>query len=66
MTDLPKWSGVGADVVAAAGGEEAVAEARKRSQAWQWSRSSAHVLSPRSFVRETGSARHLQADPRTR
>ncbi|WP_174550852.1 hypothetical protein [Actinomadura latina] len=34
MTDFPKWSEVRAGVVAAAGGEEAVAEARKRNQAY--------------------------------
>ena len=34
MTNFPKWSEVRADVVAAAGGEEAVAEARKRNQAY--------------------------------
>ena len=33
MTSFPKWSEVRADVVTAAGGEEAVAEARKRNQA---------------------------------
>ncbi|MFI0445819.1 hypothetical protein [Actinomadura sp. 6N118] len=34
MTNFPKWSQVRADVVAAAGGEEAVTEARKRNQAY--------------------------------
>lgn len=34
MTNFPKWSEVRAEVVAAAGGEEAVAEARKRNQAY--------------------------------
>ncbi|MBB1252609.1 helix-turn-helix transcriptional regulator [Streptomyces sp. OF3] len=34
MTKFPKWSDVRADVVADAGGEEAVAEARKRNQAY--------------------------------
>lgn len=34
MTNFPKWSEVRADVVAAAGGEDAVAEARKRNQAY--------------------------------
>ncbi|NJQ13547.1 helix-turn-helix domain-containing protein [Streptomyces bohaiensis] len=34
MKKFPKWSDVRADVVAAAGGEEAVAEARKRNQAY--------------------------------
>ncbi|MBB1243363.1 helix-turn-helix transcriptional regulator [Streptomyces durbertensis] len=34
MTKFPKWSDVRADVVADAGGEEAVTEARKRNQAY--------------------------------
>jgi DNA-binding XRE family transcriptional regulator len=34
MKKFPKWSDVRADVVASAGGEEAVAEARKRNQAY--------------------------------
>ncbi|MQS07572.1 MULTISPECIES: helix-turn-helix domain-containing protein [Actinomycetes] len=34
MKKFPKWSDVRADVVAGAGGEEAVAEARKRNQAY--------------------------------
>jgi DNA-binding XRE family transcriptional regulator len=34
MTNFPKWSNVRADVVAGAGGEEGVAEARKRNQAY--------------------------------
>ncbi|MFB4305991.1 helix-turn-helix domain-containing protein [Actinomadura sp. GTD37] len=34
MTKFPKWSEVRADVVAAAGGEEGVAEARKRNQSY--------------------------------
>ena len=34
MTDFPKWRDVRADVVAGAGGEEAVAEARKRNHAF--------------------------------
>lgn len=34
MTNFPKWNEVRADVVAAAGGEEGVAEARKRNQAY--------------------------------
>ncbi|MGW5350553.1 helix-turn-helix domain-containing protein [Streptomyces sp. NPDC004031] len=34
MTDFPKWSDVRAGVVADAGGEEAVAEARRRNQAY--------------------------------
>lgn len=34
MTSFPKWSEVRADVVAGAGGDEAVAEARKRNQAY--------------------------------
>ena len=34
MTNFPKWSEVRADVVAQAGGEEAVTEARRRSQAY--------------------------------
>lgn len=33
MTKFPKWSEVRANVVAEAGGEEAVTEARKRNQA---------------------------------
>jgi DNA-binding XRE family transcriptional regulator len=33
MKKFPKWSDVRADVVAGAGGEEAVTEARKRNQA---------------------------------
>ncbi|WP_106396440.1 helix-turn-helix domain-containing protein [Actinocorallia populi] len=34
MTDFPKWSDVRADIVAEAGGEQAVAEARKRNQSY--------------------------------
>jgi predicted transcriptional regulator len=34
MTNFPKWSDVRADVVAGAGGEEVVAEARQRNQAY--------------------------------
>ncbi|MEU9839396.1 hypothetical protein AB0C69_09270 [Actinomadura sp. NPDC048032] len=34
MTTFSKWSEVRADVVAAAGGEEAVSEGRKRNQAY--------------------------------
>lgn len=34
MTSFPKWSEVRADMVAAAGGEEAVPEARKRNQSY--------------------------------
>lgn len=34
MTDFPKWSDVRAGIVADAGGEEAVAEARRRHQAY--------------------------------
>ncbi|MBB0244261.1 helix-turn-helix domain-containing protein [Streptomyces alkaliphilus] len=34
MKKFPKWSDVRAEVVAGAGGEEAVAEARKRNQAY--------------------------------
>jgi DNA-binding XRE family transcriptional regulator len=34
MTRFPKWSDVRADVVAGAGGDEAVDEARKRNQAY--------------------------------
>lgn len=34
MTNFPKWNDVRTDVVAAAGGEEGVAEARKRNQAY--------------------------------
>jgi DNA-binding XRE family transcriptional regulator len=34
MTNFPKWSDVRADLVAEAGGEEAVAEARKHNQAY--------------------------------
>ncbi|TDE28565.1 helix-turn-helix transcriptional regulator [Actinomadura sp. 6K520] len=34
MTNFPKWSDVRPDVVAAAGGEQGVAEARKRNQAY--------------------------------
>ena len=34
MTGFPKWREVRDDVVAAAGGEEVVAEARKRNQAY--------------------------------
>ncbi|EHR62584.1 helix-turn-helix domain-containing protein [Saccharomonospora cyanea] len=34
MTKFPKWSEVRANVVAEAGGEEAVTEARKRNQAY--------------------------------
>ena len=34
MTNFPKWTDVRASVVAGAGGEEGVAEARKRNQAY--------------------------------
>jgi DNA-binding XRE family transcriptional regulator len=34
MTEFPKWSDVRAGIVADAGGEEAVAEARQRNQAY--------------------------------
>jgi DNA-binding XRE family transcriptional regulator len=34
MTSFPKWRDVRADIVAASGGEEAVAEARRRNQAY--------------------------------
>lgn len=34
MTNFPKWSEVRASIVADAGGEQAVAEARKRNQAY--------------------------------
>ncbi|XVQ13906.1 helix-turn-helix domain-containing protein [Spirillospora sp. CA-255316] len=34
MTSFPKWSDVRAEVVAGAGGEEGVAQARKRNQAY--------------------------------
>lgn len=34
MRNFPKWSDVRADVVAGAGGEQGVAEARKRNQAY--------------------------------
>jgi predicted transcriptional regulator len=34
MTDFPKWRDVRADIVASAGGEQAVAKARKRNQAY--------------------------------
>ncbi|RBQ20038.1 XRE family transcriptional regulator [Spongiactinospora rosea] len=34
MTNFPKWSDVRADIVAASGGEEAVAEARRRNQTY--------------------------------
>lgn len=34
MTKFPKWSDVRADVAAGAGGEEGIAEARKRNQAY--------------------------------
>ncbi|MFG2087365.1 MULTISPECIES: helix-turn-helix domain-containing protein [unclassified Spirillospora] len=34
MTNFPKWSDVRADVVAGAGGEQGVAEARRRNQAY--------------------------------
>ncbi|OIV37883.1 transcriptional regulator [Mangrovactinospora gilvigrisea] len=34
MTDFPKWSDVRADLVADAGGEQAVADARRRNQAY--------------------------------
>jgi hypothetical protein len=33
MMNFPKWSDVRADILAASGGEEAVAEARRRNQA---------------------------------
>ncbi|MEV0617382.1 helix-turn-helix transcriptional regulator [Nonomuraea sp. NPDC050404] len=34
MTSFPKWNDVRADIVANSGGEEAVAEARRRNQAY--------------------------------
>ncbi|SET85898.1 helix-turn-helix domain-containing protein [Nonomuraea wenchangensis] len=34
MTSFPKWNDVRADIVATSGGEEAVAEARRRNQAY--------------------------------
>lgn len=34
MTNFPQWSDVRADIVAEAGGEQAVAEARKHNQAY--------------------------------
>ncbi|MGW4801617.1 helix-turn-helix domain-containing protein, partial [Nonomuraea sp. NPDC004297] len=34
MTNFPKWGDVRAGIVAASGGEEAVAEARRRNQAY--------------------------------
>jgi DNA-binding XRE family transcriptional regulator len=34
MTDFPQWRDVRADIVASAGGEQTVAEARKRNQAY--------------------------------
>jgi DNA-binding XRE family transcriptional regulator len=34
MTKFPKWSDVRTDIVAESGGEEAVAEARRRNQAY--------------------------------
>jgi DNA-binding XRE family transcriptional regulator len=34
MTNFPKWSEIRADLVAGAGGEETVVEARKRNQAY--------------------------------
>ncbi|GAA4626124.1 hypothetical protein GCM10023196_033070 [Actinoallomurus vinaceus] len=34
MTNFPRWSDVRADVVAGAGGERGIAEARKRNQAY--------------------------------
>jgi hypothetical protein len=34
MTDFPKWRDVRADIVARSGGEEAVAEAHERNQAY--------------------------------
>ncbi|WP_157529958.1 hypothetical protein [Microtetraspora niveoalba] len=34
MTGFPKWSDIRADIVADSGGEEAVAEARRRDQAY--------------------------------
>jgi hypothetical protein len=34
VEDFPRWSDVRADIVAEAGGEEAVAKARKRNQAY--------------------------------
>jgi DNA-binding XRE family transcriptional regulator len=34
MTNFPKWSDIRADIVASSGGEAAVAEARKRTQAY--------------------------------
>jgi DNA-binding XRE family transcriptional regulator len=34
MTDFPKWRDVRADIVASSGGDEVVAEARKRNQAY--------------------------------
>jgi DNA-binding XRE family transcriptional regulator len=34
MTEFPKWSDVRADIVAGSGGDEAIAEARQRNQAY--------------------------------
>lgn len=34
MTNFPKWSDIRADIVANSGGEEAVTEVRRRSQAY--------------------------------
>ncbi|MEU6786342.1 hypothetical protein ABZ912_44715 [Nonomuraea angiospora] len=34
MTNFPQWSDVRADIVATSGGAEAVAEARRRNQAY--------------------------------
>ena len=34
MTSFPRWNDVRADIVATSGGEEAVAEARRRNQAY--------------------------------
>ena len=34
MTDFPKWDDVRAEIVADAGGEQAIAEAHKRNQAY--------------------------------
>ncbi|MBB2911724.1 DNA-binding XRE family transcriptional regulator [Streptosporangium becharense] len=34
MTNFPKWSDIRADIVDRSGGEEAVAEARRRNQAY--------------------------------
>jgi len=34
MTNFPRWTDIRADIVASAGGEQAVAEARRRNQAY--------------------------------